>query len=94
VEASITGLDPRTAMAVIEAMQAEAFRLLEKRAKLRRFRRPLTVRSFDSSGNVILKWGQLGSEGNRDNPERGDPGAIVIEDARGRKASVRIELSN
>jgi hypothetical protein len=74
-------------------MHEEAYKLLHKRARLRYFRRPVTVRSFDSSGNLLLKWDASGWTSGEDSSECGEPDAIVFEDARGRKASVRVEIT-
>ena len=93
IRAIIAELDLDAAMSVIQAMHAEAYKLLETRARLRHFRKPLTVRSFDSSGNLLMKWDTSGWMFGEDSPERGEPDAIVFEDARGRKASVRVEIT-
>lgn len=93
VRASIEGLAETAALAVTERANAEAMKLLETRARLRRFRRPVIVRSFDSSGNLIMKHGESDWTWGDDSTETGEPGSIVLEDARGRKASVRVEIT-
>jgi hypothetical protein len=93
IQASIADLDRDTAEAVIKAMHVEAYKLLETRARLRHFRRPVTVLSFDSNGNLIMKWEESGWMWGENSPERREPSAIVFEDARGRKAAVRVEIS-
>ena len=93
VRASIAGLALSAAAYVVERANAEAYKLLETRARLRHFRRPVTVRSFGSSGNLLAKFGPSGCTWGEDSPERGEPGEIVFEDARVRRASVRVEIS-
>lgn len=94
VSASIAGLDWASADIVVKGALAEAHKLLETSARLRHFRRPITYRSFDPSGNLIMKHDASGCTWGEDSPERGEPGAIVFEDTRGRKASVRVEIAN
>jgi len=93
IRASIAELDWDASTSVIQAMHAEAYKLLQTRARLRHFRKPLTVRSFDSSGNLLMKFDASGWTFGEDSPERGESNTIVFEDARGRKASVRVEIT-
>jgi len=81
------------ALQAIQRANDEAIKLIKARAQRRRFRRPVTWRTFDSSGNLIMKHDSSGWTCGQDSPERGEPGAIVLEDARGRRASVRVEIS-
>jgi hypothetical protein len=83
----------RGAFDTIKRANAEAVKLLETRASRRRFKRPVTMRSFDSSGNLIMKHDKSGWTWGEDSAETGEPGSIVLEDARGRKASVRLEIT-
>lgn len=91
VEVSIAGLAESAALAVIERANVEAMKLLTARASRRRFKCPVTIRFFDLKGNVIAK--HVGRTHEWGGPERGEPGSIVLEDARGRKASVRVEVT-
>ena len=91
VSASIAGLAESAALAVVERANTEAVKLLETRASQRRFKRPITIRHFDSKGNVM--WKYVGRTFVWEGPERGEPSSIVLEDARGRKASVRVEIT-
>ena len=53
----------------------------------------LSVRTFDSAGPLITKFDGSEWAWGEDSPEREQPGAIVFEDARGRKAAVLLEIS-
>jgi hypothetical protein len=87
----VAGLDVKAASAIIEQALAEAHRLLVTRARMRRFQLPLIYRSFDSAGRLMMKHDNE-SDWQWSGRERGERNAIVIEDARGRKAFVRIEV--
>jgi len=91
--ASIAGLSRGAAMAVMEAAQTEALKMLNTRAALRRFRHPVTIRHFDPDGNLIMKWDGFDWSWGDGSSERGEPGSIVYEDARGRKAIVRLVIT-
>ena len=93
VSVNISGLEPDQAHTVVKAAHDEAIKLLETRARLRHFKKPVTVRTFNSAGHLITKFDGSEWTWGEDSPERGQPGSIVFEDARGRRASVRLEIS-
>ncbi|MGD1212152.1 MAG: hypothetical protein ABR973_12435 [Candidatus Acidiferrales bacterium] len=92
VSASVAELPLEAATMVIKRANAEALKLLELRARRRHFRRPVTYRSFNDKGDLILKHDATGWTWGVDNPERGEPGTLTFEDSRGRKASVRVDI--
>ncbi|SRR5216683_7043636 len=92
VSVSIAGLAQSAALAVIERANAEAMKLITARASRRRFKHPVTTYFFDSQGKLMMKFTE-GMDPTLEGPERGESNSIVIEDARGRKAAVRVEIS-
>ena len=89
----IADLSQSAAVTVIEAAQTEALKMLNTRAALRRFRPPVIVRHFGIDGNLIMKWDGSNWARGEDSSERGEPGSIVYEDSRGRRASIRLKIT-
>jgi hypothetical protein len=90
---NISGLDLDQSHAVIKAAHDEAIKLLETRARRRHFKKPVTVRTFDSAGYLVTKFDGSEWTWGEDSPERGQPGSIMFEDARGRRASVSLIIT-
>jgi hypothetical protein len=92
VSVSIAGLAESAALAVIERANAEAMKLLTARAARRRFKHPVATYFFDSEGKLMLKCAE-GRPPTMKGSERGEPRSIMLQDVRGRKASVRLEIT-
>lgn len=106
VRVSIAGLDQEGAIDLIKMADAEAMKLLNIRTSLRRFRPPITIRFLDAKGRVAMTLARSGctleepgdtiADFALEKPAEAAPSVCswtVAEDSRGRKASVRMEIT-